>query len=183
VYQGLQGVSQHLATQQVGLGLGGVDALAGRGAAFAALELEDEAALELHGSLRKLIKELAYQSCFEEADFQTAHVAVLAAMPPALAATVLRNIIAQSHLHFAKAKRREIRSPAHFLLGVLQNATRTTHLQHAGGVLQHAGGVGAMVGTDLGSHLGGGCNTLDVNAQMVERLREQIRGLGATPDL
>ena len=169
-------MSQHLATQQVGLGLGGVDALAGRGAALAALELEDEAALELHGSLRKLIKELAYQSCFEEADFQTAHVAVLAAMPPALAATVLRNIIAQSHLHFAKAKRREIRSPAHFLLGVLQNATRTAHLQHAGGV-------GGMVGADLGSHLGSGCNTLDVNAQMVERLREQIRGLGATPDL
>ena len=117
--------------------------------------------------MRRLVKELVSQTCFEDHDFERAHVSLLAGMSPAMAAFVLRNV----RTRMAKTKRRDHRSPPLFLLGALQTATRNAQLQQGGGV------------GSVGGPAQGGEQPQDINAQMVERLREQIRGLGATPDL
>ena len=143
-----------------GIGVAGsVGAAAVRGGAVGA------DGIDLPAPVRKVIKELTSQTCFEECDFERAHCALLAGLTPTLACFVLRSM--KSRL--AKSKRRDHRSPPLFLLGALQTAARTAQMQHGGGA---AAGVS-----------GGGSSGLDPNAEMVERLRAQIRGLGATPDL
>lgn len=99
-------------------------------------------------------------------------------MPPTLAAAILRNVKTK----LSKTKRREHRSPPLFLLGALQSAARTAHLQQGGMGGSHGGGATGH-GMDGQGGGGGNVSSQDLNAQMVERLREQIRGLGATPDL
>mmetsp|Transcript_48557 Transcript_48557/g.75819 ORF Transcript_48557/g.75819 Transcript_48557/m.75819 type:complete len:727 (+) Transcript_48557:1-2181(+) len=76
---------------------------------------------ELHTSVKKMIRELASQTCFEESDFERAHLSLLAGMQPGVACNVLRNVKAR----LAKTKRRDHRSPSAFLLGALSSAARS----------------------------------------------------------
>ncbi len=184
---GLGGMMGGAGAQQ-GVGPGGatgtgVPGLAGGAAAGQGAGRSDDGIrpTELHASVRKVIKEVTSQTCFEDVDFERAHCALLAGLPPTLACFVLRSL----KTRLSKFKRREHRSPPLFLLGALQAAARTAQLQH-GGAAAGGGGGGGMGGTGLGGGEGtavvssGGA---DPNAEMVERLRAQIRGLGATPDL
>lgn len=160
-------------------GSGGADGTCGAGAGPTAAGVNARVGSlgELHVSVRKLVKEFVSQTCFEEVDFEKAHVDLLSRMAPGMACNVLRSLRAR----LTKSKRREHRSPPLFLLGALQTAARNVPSMDnvgkdgAGGAPRHG---------EVGSGLGGGGGGLGAqdSAEMVEKLRQQIRALGATPD-
>lgn len=160
-------------------GSGGADGTCGAGAGPTAAGVNARVGSlgELHVSVRKLVKEFVSQTCFEEVDFEKAHVDLLSRMAPGMACNVLRSLRAR----LTKSKRREHRSPPLFLLGALQTAVRNAPSMDNVG---KDGAGGAPRPGEVGSGLGGGGGGLGAqdSAEMVEKLRQQIRALGATPD-
>ncbi|EKX45281.1 hypothetical protein GUITHDRAFT_108923 [Guillardia theta CCMP2712] len=75
---------------------------------------------DLNPAVKKCVKELTSQTCFEDSDFEKPHVSLLLGMQPTVACSVLRHV----KTRLAKAKRKDHRSPSAFLLGALTTAAR-----------------------------------------------------------